>query len=218
MKEETPKYTTIIHSVRISLSLSCNEYCVADMVYHLSNNPVAKVKGWCYASKETLGNFMGLSKQSIHTILTSLLKKGLVVKDENTKWLTTSEKWYKSVILERLKFHSKESLPTVKKVYSKESRKFTPNSKESLHNNNKDNNINNKREYLSQIPIKDLEEFTVRFSITEKVIKSKGESLKLYCESKGKVYKNYRSFLLNALKSDFETAKPVESFDTTLKL
>lgn len=58
--------------------------------------------------------------------------------------------------------------------------------------------------YLSNIPAEDIKEFTARFNATEKEIKSKAEDLKLYCERKGKVYKNYKSFLLNALKRDFK--------------
>jgi hypothetical protein len=58
--------------------------------------------------------------------------------------------------------------------------------------------------YLSNIPQEDMKEFTDRFIASEKEIKSKAEDLRLYCERKGKVYKNYKSFLLNALKRDFK--------------
>lgn len=58
--------------------------------------------------------------------------------------------------------------------------------------------------YLSNIPPEDIKEFLGRFNATEKEIKSKGEDLKLYCERKGKVYKNYKSFLINAVKRDFK--------------
>ncbi len=58
--------------------------------------------------------------------------------------------------------------------------------------------------YLSNIPAEDLKELTTRFNATDKEIKSKGEDLKLYCERKGRIYKNYKSFLLNAIKKDFK--------------
>ncbi len=61
--------------------------------------------------------------------------------------------------------------------------------------------------YLKKIPEKDLEEFYYRFDCEKKGIKDKAESLFLYCESKGRKYKNYRSFLLNALKKDFPERK-----------
>lgn len=57
--------------------------------------------------------------------------------------------------------------------------------------------------YLSEIPETDLKEFNTRFEASPKQIKSKAESLLLYCQSKGKVYKDYKAFLLNALKKDF---------------
>lgn len=60
------------------------------------------------------------------------------------------------------------------------------------------------RSYLDNIPDDDIQEWTSRFVVTEKQIRSTAENLKLYCERKGRTYKNYRSFLLNALKSEFK--------------
>lgn len=57
--------------------------------------------------------------------------------------------------------------------------------------------------YLVDIPGDDMAIFKERFSATERDIKSKAEDLRLYCERKGKVYKDYRAFLVNALKRDF---------------
>lgn len=57
--------------------------------------------------------------------------------------------------------------------------------------------------YLSALPTEDIIEITTRFAVSEKQLKDKAESLKLYCESKGRKYKNYKSFLLNAIKKDF---------------
>ena len=134
------RYTTIIHNIRIEIGLSCNEYCVADIIYHLSNNPSNKIKGWCYASKETLAKFMGITKQAIHQIINRLIEIGLIYKDKETKYLQTTELWYKSIVLMKIKY-SKENIPIVKKVYHRQERNFTPYSKESLHNNNIYNNI-----------------------------------------------------------------------------
>jgi hypothetical protein len=68
----------------------------------------------------------------------------------------------------------------------------------------KDSPIFKKINYLSQIPEQDLKEFHTRFDCSQKQIKDKAESLKLYCQSKGKAYKDYKAFLLNALKKDFQ--------------
>ncbi len=58
--------------------------------------------------------------------------------------------------------------------------------------------------YLKEIPEEDISKFLARFDMTSKELKSKAESLSLYCQSKGRVYKDYRAFLLNALKKDFK--------------
>lgn len=58
--------------------------------------------------------------------------------------------------------------------------------------------------YLSNIPEEDMKEFLTRFVATKKEIEGKAEDLKLYCERKGKTYKNYKSFLLGAMRRDFK--------------
>lgn len=58
--------------------------------------------------------------------------------------------------------------------------------------------------YLKDIPKEDLKEFTERFVATEKEIRSKAEDLRLYCDRKGKTYRDYKAFLLNAIKKDFK--------------
>lgn len=74
------------------------------------------------------------------------------------------------------------------------------------------NRIDKKREeesplaslsYLKTIPHEDIKEFTSRFEVNEKQVKSKAEDLLNWCYSNGKRKKNYRLFLLNALKKDF---------------
>lgn len=57
--------------------------------------------------------------------------------------------------------------------------------------------------YLSKIPDTDLEELHAKFDASKSVIQRKAEQMAKYCKSKGKVYKNYRSFLENGLDKDF---------------
>lgn len=59
-------------------------------------------------------------------------------------------------------------------------------------------------EYLSKIPNDHVKEITDRFIVTEKQLKSKAEDLLLYCKSKKKTYRDYKAFLLNAVKKDFK--------------
>jgi len=118
-KKQIPKHTTIIHKVRLSLGMTCNEYCVADIIYALSNNPNSKVSGWCFASRKTIGTFIGVNEKSTIHLISKLVEKGLVEKDEETKYLKTTSLWYNNVVLERIKMKNittVESTATQKKV------------------------------------------------------------------------------------------------------
>lgn len=57
-------------------------------------------------------------------------------------------------------------------------------------------------EYLKNIPEADMVEFIGRFEISTSQVKSVAEDLILYCQRKGKSYKDYKAFLLNAIKKD----------------
>jgi hypothetical protein len=114
---QLPIYTTIIHQARIKLEITNNEYCVADVIYHLSNNPASKIPGWCFASREVIADFLGLARRSICTIIDKLVEMELVEKDEQTKYLRTTKKWYESVILQRIKY-SAETAPIVQKLHT----------------------------------------------------------------------------------------------------
>lgn len=78
--------------------------------------------------------------------------------------------------------------------------------------NIREDKINSSLSYLKELPEQDLEEMYNRFDCDKRAIKSKAESLMLYCQSKGKVYKNYKAFLMNALKKDYPERKtPIQS-------
>jgi DNA-binding transcriptional regulator LsrR (DeoR family) len=89
MSEITSFSTMILHDKRNSLGLSCNEYCVADLIDHYS-----EADGWCDLSRQDIADMMGISKQSIIKILSSLLKQELVNINANKK-LSSSERWKK---------------------------------------------------------------------------------------------------------------------------
>ena len=163
-------YTTIWHEPRRRYGLSCNDYCVADIVHRLANNPANDSK-WCYASRQTLGDMLGLSKVSILKIIDTLVGVGLVEMHPETKQLRTTEAWLREFtdgkeslpidsgkeslpMVKKVYQSGKESLPMVKKVYQsgKESlppsvKKVYQSGKESLpynniYNNNKNNTYN----------------------------------------------------------------------------
>lgn len=92
-------YTLILHRVRKKLGLSLNEYCIAEAIYHLSTNPRSKISGWCYASKETLAEIIGVSPTSIYNILNRLFELELVEKKtEQKSFLRTTKRWYEYII------------------------------------------------------------------------------------------------------------------------
>jgi hypothetical protein len=136
-------YTTIVHQAREDLGISLNEYALADIIYHIQNNPNSSHYGWCYASKEYLGRCIGVSKQAIHSILKRLYKLEILEQQPDTKHLRTTNKWYEAVVI--LVNEGKETLPMVKKVYSDGKESLPETSKESLPNNNiiNNNNIDN---------------------------------------------------------------------------
>lgn len=140
-------YTTILHQAREELGITTNEYCIADIIYHLSNNPKSKIQGWCYASRQTIGSFIGITKSSVLSIIEKLEKKRIIEKDGETKYLRTTEKWFNTVVIVRIKQLGKETIPVVKKpteVVKKTTeavKKPTASGIETIPNIYKDNNI-----------------------------------------------------------------------------
>jgi DNA-binding MarR family transcriptional regulator len=137
-------YNTIHHQMRIENDLSLNDYCVADTIFQLS-----KKVGYCYASKETLGKMLGLSKQTIHKVLNKLESRNLVQRSKTTNHTRTTDFWLDLLThAKRERSKSKESLLSKETFYPKRSKKFTPNGNESLHNNNTNKNNNHISNYL----------------------------------------------------------------------
>ena len=96
------RFTTIQHDPRLKFELSNNEYCVADAVYHLSHNPSSIVVGWCFASRKTIGEFFGFSRQSTIKIIQTLTIKRLIEVDHKTSFLRTTQLWYDEFVNYRL--------------------------------------------------------------------------------------------------------------------
>jgi hypothetical protein len=115
-------YTTIDHDTRLRFELSCNEYCIADKIYHLANNP-ANDSRWCYASRTTLGEMLGFTKPTVLTIIKTLVSKNLVEMHPQTKHLRTTKLWYNNFTV------GKETLPVGNTTTGKET---LPAGKETL--------------------------------------------------------------------------------------
>lgn len=83
--------------------------------------------------------------------------------------------------------------------------------------NNNDNNVknDNKREtsiqFLLNIPMELQEELSYKYICSISQVVSKGEDLYNYCKAKGKIYRDYKAFLLNAVKRDFGVRKEAKA-------
>ncbi len=95
-------YTTILHDPRLQFELSNNEYCIADAIYHLSHNPDGAVIGWCYASRQKIGDFFGLSRQTVITALKKLIEKKLIEVNDETGYIKTTKTWYQNFVMYKL--------------------------------------------------------------------------------------------------------------------
>ena len=124
-KKELLTYTLIIHKARMSLGLTFTEYCIADSIYHLSNNPRSRIQGWCTASKETLGFYAGIKRWQVNNLINVLIDKKLVEKDPQTSYLKTTNRWYENVILLKLKIRKNQPDSVKITQKPKESKKIT---------------------------------------------------------------------------------------------
>lgn len=136
-------YTNIQHWPRKYLQISVLEYCFCDMVYHLCNNQ--KYWWWCIMSRPVLAEELWITKQAILNIIDKMIKIWIIQKDDDTKYIKTTQLRYDVTITNKDKYptetRGKESLPQpVKKVY--------PPSKESLPNNNIYKYINKENIYI----------------------------------------------------------------------
>jgi len=156
--EEILIYNLVLHRARKKLNIKVNEYCIADSIYHLSHNPKSEIQGWCYASKETLGELLSITPQAVWGILKKLFEKKIIEKNkDDRRYLRTTQKWYDTVILMKLKMREqhKESLDIIKKDY--EEHKESLDSKSNKHKetlDNKDIHIykyNNKDKKLAEL-------------------------------------------------------------------
>jgi|GraSoiStandDraft_4_1057263.scaffolds.fasta_scaffold101322_3 hypothetical protein len=96
LQGEEARYTMIFHHARKQLAISIHEYCLSDTVNKLSGNR-SHVPGWCYASKEHLGSVLGVSRRSIHNMITSLKKRNILEVQDGTGYLRTTDLWRETV-------------------------------------------------------------------------------------------------------------------------
>lgn len=93
-------YTTINHEARVRWGLTINEYCVFDLIHNLASNPKNTQMGWCYARKETLANYLDLSRATVFRAINKGLKNNLLEKHpDQPAFLKATSQWYESVMI-----------------------------------------------------------------------------------------------------------------------
>lgn len=90
-----PRFTIIHHPVRTKFDLSFSAYAVMDSIHQLSHRPDHP---WCTTPKEKLGNFLNVTRKTVHAAIADGLKKGLLEKNERGD-LRSTEKWIENVVL-----------------------------------------------------------------------------------------------------------------------
>jgi len=81
--QHSPKFCTILYSVRLELDISVAEYVYLDMVYYLSRS------GWCYKSLDAIARDLGLGKSAVYYMRNRLVKRGLLEIDKQKHVRTT---------------------------------------------------------------------------------------------------------------------------------
>ncbi len=71
-----------------------NDYCIADCIYHLSNNPKNPSVGWCFASKQYIATELGITKAWVVRSIAALEGRGLIEKSPDGRLLRTTQAWY----------------------------------------------------------------------------------------------------------------------------
>ena len=117
------QYTTILHNVRKRFKITCNEYCVVDLILFRQNDPKTKKHGWCTLSRQDMADELDFSRQTIITILNKVKEMGLIEEDD-TFYLRVTPLWYDAISKPaKQDAESQESVQGVKKLY-------TPNASE----------------------------------------------------------------------------------------
>lgn len=162
--------------------------------------------GYCFASNAWIGSQIGLKRGTVANLISKLQRKKLVrieiVRDENKKVI--ERKIYPLFTEQLIPPHSEMNTPPHSGV--KEENTVISNTEESKPIHSK-MNTHRSMEFLLNIPLEDIKKLQEEVNASDGQIRGKGEELYHYCQSKGKRYSNYYSFLRNALVKDFPVKK-----------
>lgn len=93
-----PLYTTLIYSNMEKMGLNVTEYCVADCIARLSNNPDFP---YCLTNRDVLAKTIGISERQIFRIIKDLIDQGYLEQHLTLKKLRATQKWVDTVEIDR---------------------------------------------------------------------------------------------------------------------
>ena len=102
-----PKYTTILHQVRIHFDLNLSEYVVIDSINKFSRRGDHP---WCTASKEQIAKFLGIGERTVWRAIDKGTTQNLIEKNDRGD-LRATDKWINEVELYQSKRSPKTQEP-----------------------------------------------------------------------------------------------------------
>jgi hypothetical protein len=212
-------FTTVYHTARKSLGLTVIEYCIADMIYHLSNKPGSNATGWCFASREYFSSELGIGVATVYRSISKLLELGLIIKHESNGMLRTTALWYNEVISAEPTYQNdSQPIKMIDDTYQNDSPTYqndSPKPIKMIDYNNIDNNKYNNTDIDTPTPHKkysnvhditqtDYEEISTMYNVPIVFVASKHDDLINWHEMKPKKnrYENYRRGLMDWVKRD----------------
>ena len=193
--------------------LSLLEKCLLGRIQALQNS-----KGYCYAGNDYLSEQLGKTKNWISKVLKKLEDRQYILReiiyDNKGKILERRVYLLATGIGEKTNgVLAKNPIPIG------EESKYRIDNREELEEtfvleHTKEDKPEKAIRYLIAIPPEHIAGFYKTFNCNEKQVVSKGEELYSYCMAKGKMYKDYKHFLANALRKDFGVRK---SWDELIK-
>lgn len=139
--------------------LSFIKWVLLENIHFLSNNS----QNSCYASKESLGKHLGITRRQVFTIIEGLVKSGYLIKvgknnlQVTDKWLNLASTDAKESRCEKSSYSMKkvhsEDEPTMKKLPNESMKKVHTKEEISIKNNIKKNIINNIPKKREKLPL-----------------------------------------------------------------
>lgn len=133
---EQLSYTTVLHNERKILGITVNEYCLCDKVQKLMVNPQSKVPGWAYASRDHYADFLGITKRAVIYMIDRLCEAGLLERNDITKNLRVTAKWYNTVVVKKLHPDGEIISPDAVKKLHPDGEIISPKNKRESNNEN----------------------------------------------------------------------------------